>query len=560
MRSAQIIILILVLGLVGLLSSSAQADTPPSAQGLSCTLPELGTESCAKQISAIRDITHELFGKKKVVDPLTADAKAAVRKLSRPVEVFHWADSRNLGIAKDEKVKPNDRRVKKYLEKEASNFWDLSHFDMTGKVGEIGNGLYTANDPGMSSTFGGDSKAVVSITMPKKTKFLDIRYAITPLSSASLQELKKAGCAAKDLPSVFTDNNPACFKFVPPLLKALGVSAVAQNWGWDKLMDCGSKPGVAFMIVNSGLADKRHAYRVFDDKSKPGGDDAKDMKNIEEGVLEWSLPDDTMYANKKKFPDASAVKLRWGPVTQFNDRVKYLDWMKSHLYSCGSYPEDTPDPKAPVIAPVTPADREAADLMDRYTNDLTHFNVNPLRIHTVSSAQISKDDLLPSSVVKPANDSGKVYNFILQTFSPKTKMRDSAELESFLNTLNWKISQFRDKKNWANSGGDSTNLVQLGVSAAQDFLKVSPFASGNDRAARELMVYIWKSFNQPAVLTPDLLGDLKGLNVADYSSAGGKDLWLNPYREGVARIESCIKKYDKKPVKAAKDKVCGLDA
>ena len=105
--------------------------------------------------------------------------------------------------------------------------------------------------------------------------------------------------------------------------------------------------------------------------------------------------------------------------------------------------------------------------------------------------------------------------------------------------------------------------MQLALSAAQGFLKISP---GNDAIARDLMVYIWRNLKQPAVLTPEFMADLSKLNVDDYSSAGadytvpnGKTLWLGPYREGIARVEKCIAQYDDKPKKALKDSECGLD-
>ena len=479
---------------------------------------------------------------------LAKDAKHSVKKLSRDIVMFHWARSEYIGLQRGEVVKPDDPRVRAYIEREVAQFWDPN----TSKGGEIGNGLYTAMDPGTSSSFGGADKAVVELTIHEGTKFLDIRYPVAPLRLKTQQLLAKAGCQEKNLPGVFLDNNLACYAFVRPLLKDLRVPLVAQKWSWTVPMDCGSKPGVAFMLVDAGAAERDGSPRIFNVNSNPDGEDARELRNIEQGILEWGLPGDTMFSGKMKFPDPSDLRYRWGPITQFNSRNEYRDWMKERLFSCGDYKEDAMPPGTPGITPVTRADREAADLMDRYLVDLAELQRISERNEVKLDPTRFRDISLGFEPLGAINDS------LLQSWNSGQKLNDSPSLQNLMSQINTKIAQFRDKQSWAWNQGDSTNLIQLGLSAAQQYLEISPppFAANNDEVARDLMIYVWKNYGQPAVPTQAFLGDLTALNVQDYSSALGKDLWLNPYREGVERIEACIRKYDDDFIRALRDKNC----
>lgn len=164
-------------------------------------------------------------------------AKAFVKTLSRPVDVYTYDKRASLGIGEREAVLPKDPRVASYLSEGAMTFNNVKEkLDQQGP-----NGIYVATGPFVSREWGADRKtpnfngtdwALVRITLPAGTRFFDgrMRNAFPP----ALQKfISSFGCGAITMEQLLTVKDRPhdarqCWQAYTRMVPALQVQMVAK--------------------------------------------------------------------------------------------------------------------------------------------------------------------------------------------------------------------------------------------------------------------------------------------------------------------------------------------
>lgn len=321
----------------------------------------------------------------KAADSLQELLQPRIQTLSRDVEVFHWRsmdrksyEEKGLGSVSGV-VEPHDTQVENYTKNQTQGWWQENLWNK-GYGLLVGNGLYAARDPFASSKYGGHKPALMVLTYPKGSKFIDFReradnesfsYLMKdelrelnhlPLNQSTKEALNAAGCPASDkmrLQHGFF-GNPKCDRFMKEVFCRENIKMFNHDWHDSKPPGC-KRSRAAFNVVAPPEPENIMTLTA----QLPTGSTPAEIKarKLASNLMHFANENTDQYYGEGS---PQTIKNMWSASKEISqpNKAEYKEW-KSKLVDCGDHPEDKNENREiafhpPELCPEEPAGSPAS--------------------------------------------------------------------------------------------------------------------------------------------------------------------------------------------------------
>ncbi len=285
---------------------------------------------------------------------IAADLAKYTRTLTRPVHVFHWANSTKLQPTVAAAIE-RGRSTSKY-------FWSSEDL----RYGLVGHGIYAARDPVISSGYGNsydlDFGILMVIRLPTGSRWIDIRNLPSfdkdgnyhgdnwknsnrvLISNQSAALASNAGCLIQtDISIRNWWQDAACGSLLRAAFDRLKLSGNIHRWHGGQIVGCAAD-AVVFTIFNEALFNPNslqvHRFGGADVATV----DPKSADGIERALIYRFATEQ----NGKEFPEGNPRYITEGwtdPALAAHAKAipeaTYRKWLDQNIYACsGKYPEE----------------------------------------------------------------------------------------------------------------------------------------------------------------------------------------------------------------------------
>lgn len=196
-----------------------------------------------------------------VVVSVAAALRPFVKKLERPLHVYHYTSRGDLGLPKTGKLDVAKKPIFNYVREASEYFWDLGQPDGTGMI----RGMYLASDPVASRDFGGDHWILFRVALPRDARYLDmIELEKSNRIPESLSaQLAESGCTeTKWSYLIYKSFVPACREIATRALRELDLDYISYGWVSAGYPTCLSRPDDTVLLLRASALAK-DSVRVF---------------------------------------------------------------------------------------------------------------------------------------------------------------------------------------------------------------------------------------------------------------------------------------------------------